>query len=298
MNLTDRSVSTVIQNVLGFDVQTVSKEMRINIKMSILVSLSKVTFKQLGSQLSHMFGRAVSYKQLYHMSVYSLLDAVLTRNNSKDMIVAVDTAIRYVSLQMKLHEVRVMYHLNHQYLMNISLVRLLTEQSDVKGSELAAALNMSLVQEQLLARVRLVDAQILLGMTNEIFDLTTERIGHRVINLHGETIVLFRPIEELLAARNLSLASLRGLKLPFLLSSISSASIDQIFRRMNISKVSQIFFFGKNMGEISSALRISTVSAIAKWHIFRIFWDLKIMILMGEFIKLFRFSEKDLDFSQ
>lgn len=291
INLTYWSVSTTIQNVLGFDVQTISTQLKINIKLSTLMSLSKVTFKQLGIQLSHKFGRAVSYKQLYHISVLSLLDAVLARNNTKDMITAVDAAIRYVSLQMKLRDVRIMYQISHQHLMNSSLVTLLTEQSDVKGSEVATALNMSLVQERLLAKVRVVDAQILLGLKNEIFDLTTERMGHRIINLHAETIVLFRPIEELMAARNLSLANLQGLKLPFLLSSISSGSIDQIFKRMNISKISQIFFFGRSMGEISSALRISTLSALAKWHIFRIFWDFKIVILMGELIITFSYPE-------
>ena len=291
INLTYWSVSTTIQNVLGFDVQTISTQLKINIKLSTLMSLSKVTFKQLSIQLSHKFGSAVSYKQLYHISVLSLLDAVLARNNTKDMITAVDAAIRYVSLQMKLRDVRIMYQISHQHLMNSSLVTLLTEQSDVKGSEVATALNMSLVQERLLAKVRVVDAQILLGLKNEIFDLTTERMGHRIINLHAETIVLFRPIEELMAARNLSLANLQGLKLPFLLSSISSGSIDQIFKRMNISKMSQIFFFGRSMGEISSALRISTLSALAKWHIFRIFWDFKIVILMGELIITFSYPE-------
>ena len=280
-HLISSSVSATIQRVLGFDVLTVSKELKIKANMNILMSLSTVTFRQLAIQLSQLFHTAVSYKQLYHISVYNLLDAVLTRNSTNDTRRAVDGAIRYISLQIKLREIGRMYSINHQDLINSTLVSLLIDQSDVQGSEVATALNMSLVQEKLLTRVRIADAQILLGMGDNILDITTERIGHRIINLNVEIVALFTPIEELLRVRNLSLANLQVLKLPHFLSSISSGKINQIFARLNISKVSQSFLFWKSMGEISSALSLQLVS-FGKRHIFMIFWDFKRMISIGE----------------
>ena len=282
VNLNERDIATTIHNALGFDVLTVSKQLNMQANHSA-ATLSAFTFRTLGIRLSQLFGRVVSYKQLYHISVYSLLDAVLIRNSTQDMIRAVDEAIRFISLRMKLHEVGSMYHIHQQDLLNNSLVSLLTGQSDVQGSEVAKALNMSLVQEQLLNRVRIVDTQILLGMRNEIFDLTTERIGHRIINLNAEIVALFTPLEELLKARNISLASLHQLRFPNFLSSILSANIDQIFKRMNISKLSQAFIFRKTIAEIAAARNIQLPS-FAKWHIFRMFWDLKRMISSGKFM--------------
>ena len=184
-------------------------------------------------------------------------------------------------LRMKLHEVGSMYYIRQQDLLNNSLVSLLTAQSDVQGSEVAKALNMSLVQEQLLNRVRIVDAQILLGMRSEIFDLTTERIGHRIINLNAEIIALFTPLEELLKAKNLPIGSLQHMKLPNFLTSVPSSSIDEIFKRMNISKDSNTFIFSKSIAEIAAARNIQLPS-FAKWHIFRILWDFKRMISIGK----------------
>ena len=280
-SLSERNIATTIHNVLGFDVLTVSTQLNLQANLSA-ATLSAFTFRTLGTRLSQLFGRVVSYKQLYHISVYSLLDAVLIRNSTQDMIRAVDEAIRFISLRMKLHEVGGMYHIRQQDLLNNSLVSLLTAQSDVQGSEVAKALNMSLVQEQLLNRVRIVDAQILLGMRSEIFDLTTERIGHRIINLNAEIIAFFTPLEDLLKARNISLAGLHQLKFPNFLSSVLSTNIDQILKRMNISKLSQAFIFRKTIAEIAAAKNIQLLS-FAKWHIFRIFWDLKMMISIGKF---------------
>ena len=284
VNLNQKSVATTIHNVLGFDVSTISTQLNIPAKQSVLLSLSSMTFTMLAKRLSQTFGRDVNNKQLYHISVYNLLDAVLTRNSTQYMMRAVDEAIRFISLRMKLHEVGGMYHISNQDLLSISLISLLTAQTDVQSSEVAKALNMSVVQEQLLNRVRIMDAQILLGVRNEIFDLTTERIGHRIIHLNAETIALFTPLQELLNAKSLTIGSLQQMKIPNFLTSVPSANIDQIFKRMNISKDSYAFLFSKSIAEIAAA-GIIQLALFAKWHIFRIFWDFKTMISIGKFTK-------------
>ena len=279
--LTDSSVSVVIEKVIGFDIPTIIKEMKIKTNSNNFAILSSVNYQQLGARLSQISGKAVSYRQLYHISVYSLLDAVLTRRSTVDTTRAVEQAIRYIALQMTLHEVTLMHAISPPKLMGSSLVDLLAEYSHVTGSEVAVALNISSIKEKLLTRVRIVDAQILLGIGREIFGLTTERIGHRVITLHQETVVLFTTIEELLQAKSLQLAELNNLKLPYFLASAPQINIDQVLRRMNISKDSQTFIYSKPLAQIALA-RSTQLLAFAKWHIFKVFWEFKAMISRGK----------------
>lgn len=281
--LSTNSVASRVLTIIGFDVETIITEMGINASSSNMTYLSQVTYQQLGVRLTNEFRIAINYKQLYHMSVYNLIDTVLVRRNLRGMKIAVEEAIRYIALQMTLQKVRLMYQIHPRDLMNSSLVSLLVEHSQVEGSEVAIALNVTSSQEKLLARARLVDAQILLGINREIFRMTPEQIGHRLINLNAETVMLFTPIRELLAARNLSLASLSKLKLPSLLTSIPSATINQIFKRLNITKDSRIFIDSNTLAEIAAA-RAMELTVFSTWHVFRVIWDFKAMISRGELI--------------
>lgn len=239
--------------------------------------LTQVTFEQLSYRLSGILGRPVSYKQLYHVSVYNLLDAGMIRRNPSDMTRAIDYAIRYISLRMTLNDVSLMYKMQFQEVLHRSLVDMLILHSDVHGPELAAALNVTSAQEQLLTRVRIVDAQILLGIQDEIFMMTTERIGDRIIKLGAETVVLFTPIGGLLSTAGVPPEKLPQMRLPDILKPVSPFNIDEIFKRMRITKDSQNFLFSKSFGEIAAARNVP-IPVFASWHVFRVFWEFKSMI--------------------
>lgn len=78
--LTSSDIAITVHNVTGFDIQMIILQMKINSTMSNMTYLSQVvrnhidTFQQHSYRLGRILGTPISYKQLYHISVYNLTE--------------------------------------------------------------------------------------------------------------------------------------------------------------------------------------------------------------------------------
>ncbi|XP_065070525.1 uncharacterized protein LOC135695383 [Rhopilema esculentum] len=271
------NVLQIAERVFGFDARSIISAVRLN--SSAVMMIANITYRGLSHMVQRHIGKMVDYRQLYHMSFYDLLDAVLLRKDASATTKAIDSAIRFIALRMSLHETRVMYEMSHGELMNTTLIDLSRKHVNVSRKEISTALNLTLQQELLLERVRVIDAHILLGAGRSVMSLSMERVGHQIITLGPEAVLFFTPIDALLRMKSLQLSVLSNTKLPQLarLFSVPVLKIEDTLRSMNITKDTINFIFAHPLADFASVWSLS-LSDFAKWDIFRLFWHLKTLV--------------------
>ena len=279
------NVLQIAERVFGFDARSIISVVRLN--ASAIMMIANTTYRGLSHMIQRHIGKMVDYRQLYHMSFYDLLDAVLLRKNASATTRAIDSAIRFIALRMSLHETRVMYEMNHGELMNTTLIDLSRKHVNVSRKEISTALNLTLQQELLLERVRVIDAHILLGAGRSFMSLSMERVGHQIISFGPEAVLFFTPIDALLRMKSLQLSVLSNTKLPQLarLFSVPVVKIDDALRKMNITKDTINFIFAHPLADFASVWSLR-LSDFAKWDIFRLFWHIKTLVTRGTYNKL------------
>eukprot|EP00112_Aurelia_sp_Birch-Aquarium-sp1_P008929 Seg1999.1 transcript_id=Seg1999.1/GoldUCD/mRNA.D3Y31 product="hypothetical protein" protein_id=Seg1999.1/GoldUCD/D3Y31 len=269
--ITKITVAQVAQITLGLQINVIAAEFKL--QSAILRLIGRTTFEQLATFVSQQIGGRIDFRQLYHLSFHDLFDAVLTRKSLSDSIKAIEKSIRFIALNMTLHDIKIMFEISHNELMKQSLIDLSAKYSNVSLREIRVALNLTVQQERLLARV-------LFG--HAIFQLSTERIGHRIINLGTLGLVLFTSMKDLLHKYKKPVGELSTLPLNrFLaLGSVSTKSIDDVMRKMKISKETQVFINAHSLGDFAVAQNVP-LATFATWDIFKLLWEIKSLMSKG-----------------
>ena len=276
--ITKIKVTQVAQKVIGLPINVIAAEFKL--ASTIVQLISRTTFEQLATVVSQQLGKRIDYRQLYHLSFYDLFDAVLTRKSFNDSFKAIEKSIRFIALNMTLNDVKIMFKINHNELMRQSLLDMASRNSGLSARDIKEALKFTKQQEQLFARVRVVDAEIMFGQV--VFQLSIERIGHKIINLGTESVFLFTSMKELLQKYKKPVGELSTLPFDkfFALGSVSTKSVDDVMRKMKIAKETQIFMNAHALGDFSVALNVS-LATFATWDIFKSLWEIKSLTSKG-----------------
>ena len=278
--LTNDKVAHVAQKVIGLPVNVIATEFKLS--STIVQLIWRTTFEQLATVVSQQLGKRIHYRQLYHLSFHDLFDAVLKRKSFNDSIKAIEKSVRFIALNMTLNDVKIMFQINHNELMRQSLLDLASKNAGLSAKDIKEALKFTKQQEQLFARVKVADAELLFGRA--VFQLPIERIGHRVINLGTESVFLFTPMKELLQKYKKPVGELSTLPLNkfFALGSVSTQSIDGVMRKMKISEETQIFINAHALGDFSVARNVS-LATFATWDIFKLLLEIKSLMSKGKY---------------
>ena len=176
----------------------------------VVMNSQNLTFMQLPIIVKLEVNVAFAVSHFYHLSYVSLLEAFLVHKNATEGEIALEKSLRYMIMMLKLKKIRDIYGYKDADILDMSSIELLEQNANVSSRELAKAINITLVQENLLKNVRYSDALILFNLNvDALFEMTSNDLGDKIIKLGREAYVLFTPIKGLLSRENMTIIVLQ-----------------------------------------------------------------------------------------